>query len=303
MDKPATITFDNISLELNFASWLAEGGKNGKGRSESSIESYSSDVRQFVRWFEKEFKQDFDCSQVSSRELRHYYDHCKAGHMSAATWNRRRISLALFCQFLLAKGLVAFDPFQGVPVMVKDEVAPRSLNKSDYFKFMRAVDQAVNAASTARQRQLAIRNKAMVELMVGAGLRVGEVCALERVQLLLSDRKGAAKFVGKDNKEADQPLGREVRLALSQWLEMPSNSPVLFDGITPRQAERIVSDLGRSVGLKLSCHALRHTYVYILREKVDFATVQKLARHSRADQTARYALPHQEDLERAVEDL
>ena len=303
MDKTLTTGLDNISLELNFASWLAEGGKDGKGRSESSIESYSSDVRQFVRWFEDEFSQSFDCSQISSRELRHYYDHCKAGHMSAATWNRRRVSLALFCQFLLAKGLVAFDPFQGVPVMVKDEVAPRSLNKSDYFKFMHAVDQAVNAAQTTRQRQLAIRNRAMIALMVGAGLRVGEVCALERVQLLLSDRKGAAKFVGKDNKQADQPLGREVRLALSQWLEMPSSSPVLFNGITTRQAERIVSDLGRSVGLKLSCHALRHTYVYRMSERVNFADLKQLARHSRADQTMRYAMPHREDLERAVEDL
>jgi len=293
------------TLENQFSTWLANHGKRGHGHSQNSIDAYLSDVRGFSRWFEPHAGQSFSADLIISKDLHDYFTFStEEERVSAATWNRRRISLALFCQFTLENGMAAYNVFQGVPVMEKQKCAPKSLNKSDYLKLLRRVEQAANTARSDHQRFLAIRNRAMISLMVYAGLRVGELCALRADDLLLSDRKGEVKIRdGKGNKSGDVPLGREARIALVDWLKV-SSGEMVFGGITERQVQRVVAEIGGMAGIEIHPHMLRHTFVYnILQQTGNLVIAQQLARHSKIEQTARYAMPHQEDLERAVENI
>lgn len=293
------------TIEAQFTNWLQDHGKRGHGHSQKSIQAYLSDVRVFSRWFEPYTGQSFSPALITAQDLRAFYTFStQEQRVSAATWNRRRISLALFCQFAVATGLMNYNPFQGIPVKEKQKTAPKSLNHTDYLKLMRKVEQAVNTSHTDRQRELAVRNRAMISLMVYAGLRVGEVCALQSDDLQVSERKGEVLIKdGKGNKSGEVPLGREARVAVGEWMKISSGTRV-FGGITERQVQRIVEEVGETAGVEIHPHMLRHTFVYnTLQQSGNLVIAQQLARHSRIEQTARYAMPHREDLERAVENL
>jgi site-specific recombinase XerD len=176
LDKESAICKFDLG---SFTAWLVNNGKNGHGHSEKSTKAHLSDLRGFITWFEAHTGQIFAPELITSSDLRAYFTwSTQEERVAASTWNRRRISLALFCQFALSAGLVAYNPFQGVPVMESTQLAPLSLNKSDYAKFMRRVEQAANTSRTDNQRRLAIRNRAMIACMVYAGLRESEVCEL-----------------------------------------------------------------------------------------------------------------------------
>ncbi len=290
----------------DFSTWLEETGNRGHGRSEKTIRAYISDLRLFVAWFKDHTGQPFAPELITSQDLRAYFTFStQQERVAATTWNRRRISLAAFCDYAHTTGLTVYNPFQGVPVKEKQKAAPLSLNKSDYSKQMRLVEQAVNTAKTDKQRRLAIRNRAMIGLMIYAGLRVGELCALRRSDLLLTERKGLVKIVdGKRHKEAFVPLGREARIAIAEWLKICQDDRIF--SVTERQAQRMVKEFGKAAGLNnLHPHVLRHTFVYNVLQQSggNLALAKELARHSRIDQTAWYAMPHQEDLMRVVENL
>lgn len=303
LDTPAISDFDLSS----FAEWLLINGKRG-GHSKKSIKAYCSDLHGFIQWFPVHTGQQFAPELVIAPDLR-AYDHFsnEIQHVRAATWNRRFAALAAFFQFATQQKLIISNPFDksGLRTRSIQEAPPKSLNKSDYARVLRVVEQSINLARTGNQRRMAIRNRAMFALMNYAGVRVGELCALRPANLLLSDRKGRVDIEhGKGNKEADVPLAREARLAVSEWLQINSDE-VLFDGLTERQVQRIIADIGQRAGVKLTPHVLRHTFVYRTLEITggNLVMTQELARHNRADQTAHYAKPHQEDKERAVENL
>jgi site-specific recombinase XerD len=295
-----------MDLELNFASWLANNGKNGQGHAEKSISAHISDLRVFIRWFEDHNRDEFSPVKITSIDLRAFAEESMM-NSSAATWNRRRASLALFCEFCMNKGLIVFSPFQGIPRMAIPARTPKSLNKNDKHAFLRTVETAVNSAKTDRQRFLAVRNRAFISLLIYAGVRVGEVCELRRKDLLLTDRKGEILIRdGKGHKQETIPLGREGRIAVSQWLNLSPAGEYVFGDLTPRQIERIVKELGQQAGLDrvVTPHSCRHTFVYnVLAETHNLPLAQKLARHARIQTTAGYAAPHDDDCAAAVENL
>jgi len=304
LEAPAVTGYDLSS----FADWLLINGKNGGSHSPKSIKAYCSDLRGFIQWFLEHTGQEFAPELVTSQDLRAYAHFSnEIQHVKAATWNRRFNALCWFFKFALQEGLIKFNPFDkaGLRTRSIQEAPPKSLNKSDYARVLRVVEQSINTARTGNQRRMAIRNRAMFALMACAGVRVGELCALRPSNLLLSDRKGhVAVEHGKGDKEGDVALGREARLAISDWLQINPDE-ILFDGLTSRQVERIVADFGQRAGVQLTPHMLRHTFVYRALEISggNLALVKDLARHNRIDQTARYAKPHREDLEAAVENL
>lgn len=296
---------EQLSINEQFSTWLANNGRRGHGHNEKSISAYLSDMRVFSRWFEAHARQGFSPDLITSTDLRAYFAYStEEERVSAATWNRRRISLGLFCQFAFEGKMTAYNPFQGIPTREKQKEAPESLNKSDYLGLLRRSEQGVNTARSDHQRRLAIRNRAIISLMFYAGLRVGELCALRAGDIELSERKGEVKIVnGKGDKEGTVPLGREARIAVADWMKICA-AEILFEGITERQVQRIVADLGLQAGLSIHPHMLRHTFVYnVLNQSGNMAIAQQLARHSKIEQTARYAMPHREDLEREVENL
>jgi integrase/recombinase XerC len=162
-----------------------------------------------------------------------------------------------------------------------------------------------------------VRDRAMLELLYGSGLRVSELCALDLGDLDLGS--AAARVLGKGNKERTVPLGAPCRAALARWL---SERPCLVNRKTgwqdplalfltvrgarmyPRSVEALVSRYGAQGAGRadLHPHALRHTCAtHMLDGGADLRAIQELLGHSSLSTTQRYAHVSMEHVLRAYD--
>lgn len=272
------------------------------GRSERTIQAYCQDVRSFVNWWERNYGEGFVAERLISKDFRDYRKSSIEGEqVKPATWNRRLASLAVWCQWLGRADLIAdIDPMDEV------ELPPRWLDEVEYRKFMRELEIRVNGARSDVKKRDAVRDLAMVGLMVWGGLREGEVCALEVKDVELGERSGKVVVrLGKGGKRREVPLNSEGRRAIDKWLEVRgSGSGLLFDGLVTRTVQRRVAEVGRLAGLVVTPHDLRHTFAKrMVNRNVPITTISKLLGHSRLEVTARYVQPGWNDYEIAVEGI
>lgn len=161
---------------------------------------------------------------------------------------------------------------------------------------------------------LSKRNKAMIELMARAGLRVSEVVSLQVKDVTISQRKGEVLIRhGKGMKERSVPLGRQIRQALEAYLSV---RPVEGDNwlfisnahkpLSPRDLQRMVTNVAYRAGLRrrVTPHLLRHTFATrALRNGIDIATLSRLLGHETVNTTARYLHPDMAAVSAMVEEL
>lgn len=300
-----------LTVEISTWEGAFEGWLRGGQRSERTIQSYRQDCAAFAAFFEQANGQPFSPELITSLDLRGFREHSLAGQqVSAATWNRRRVSLKMLCQWAQESGLVSYNPFQGVQPAQKQQTAPRWLNRQDYGRLMRTIERMANMADTPAGQRQAVRDQAMVYLMVFAGLREGEVCALDVADVKITERKGRVLVRrGKGDKEREVPLNNTARQALSCWLAVHEGGAALFYGkrgarLSERAVQRRVREIGRLAGVDLTPHVLRHTFAKrTLDQGAPLTVVSKLLGHARLETTARYVQPGWEDFERAVENL
>ena len=291
------------------------GHLSGQGLSERTVQAYGQDVRSFATWFESENGQPFSPELLTGVDLRGYRQWAVDGrHMAPRTWNRRRIALGIFCHWAQETGALNYDPFQGVEEWKEEELPPRWLDKCEFSKFMRQVEHMVNGARSEYGRRQALRDQAMVALMMYAGLREGELVALNVEDIQISERKGKVTiWRGKGDKKREIPLNGEARRAVSLWImdnqARANMTGVLFIGksgkrLTTRAVQRRVAEIGRMCGLVVTPHDLRHTFAKrALDAGAALTVVSKLLGHSRLQTTARYVQPGWGDFEQAVENI
>jgi integrase/recombinase XerC len=299
-----------MTWQTDFPDYLAS-----LGRAQGTISAYCSDIKVYVRWYEATNNEAFQPSVLVAPDLREWrYHSINVEKVNPATWNRRRISLIVFANWCMQEGFIQEDPLQGVNPMAIVELPPFWLNPDEFRRVRRHMDIAINTANTELQRSTAIRDRAINSLMLYAGLRVSEVVNLQREDLLLREKSGHVNVrCGKGDKFAlELPLGKEARLALQAWMDIHQQEDgLLFEGLSARQIQRSVSDLGRAAKLEgaLTPHRFRHTY--IRRLSVDDegkpvnpgAWVTYLARHSTRLTTERYYQASRDDHQRMVENM
>jgi integrase/recombinase XerC len=139
------------------------------------------------------------------------------------------------------------------------------------------------------------RDRALLELLYGAGLRVGEVVALDWSDLDLHARMVRVR-AGKGGKERRVPFGPPAQQALQRWrLETPVRGDAVFldargQRLSDRSARRIVARAGRQAGIpRLHPHALRHSFAtHLLDAGADLRGIQELLGHESLSTTQRY---------------
>lgn len=284
------------------------------GRSPRTIAAYLQDVRKFSAWYAVENGEAFAPEKVTSLDLRGFRRHSlERERCSAATWNRRRIALKVLCGWLVASGALNYDPFRGIEPVKQAEPPVRALEKPQRIKFQKTAERQVEAAKTEFALFQALRDQAMIGLMVSAGLREGEVALLNPGDVVIKPRSGHVDVRGKGEKYRKVPLGPEARAAIEPYLAMRGNSAgPLFSGkrggrLTTRQIQRIVVEIGRLAGLKVTPHDLRHTFAHRSLHELDnpmpLPDLQYILGHSRLEQTGRYAKPTWNDIQDAVEEI
>ncbi len=168
----------------------------------------------------------------------------------------------------------------------------------------------VEERAVLRHAEGHVRLGAMVALLGFAGLRVGELVALERADLVCSERKGHVVVrQGKGGHRREVPLATEGRRLVHAWLQVRGTGPgPLFPGggddgrLAASSVRRCLAQLGQRAGIEgLTPHILRHTYcTRMLRAGVDLVAVAQLAGHARIETTRRYGLANRADLAAAA---
>lgn len=190
-------------------------------------------------------------------------------------------------------------PARRVPRQRLPQAAPRALDVDSLRRLLRSLE--------ARDDR---RGRAVVALMVFAGLRVSEVAALVVDDVALTARTGKVVVrTGKGGAGRVVPLPAEARGALDAWLAArPRESGrYLFPGpgsapLSVRSLHRAVTAAARDAGIVCSPHVLRHTYVTrLVRQGTDLPLVADLAGHRRLETTRRYSLPTDADRQAVVE--
>ncbi len=255
-----------------------------RGASVHTLRSYRTDFEQFTAFLARRGVKRL--ADVDSRIIRAYLSWLYTQRLSRTTLARKLAAIRSGFRFLARRGLVARNPAREVR-------SPRLPQRLPSFL---PVDEAWGllefpAPDTIRGK----RDRAILELLYATGLRVGELCGLDRGDL---DRfQGTVRVLGKGNKERIVPVGDQALRALDAYLAVrPAGAGPLFQNLrggrlTVRSVHRIVTARARSAGIArpVSPHTLRHTFAtHMLDQGADLRLVQDLLGHSRLSTTQRY---------------
>jgi integrase/recombinase XerD len=211
----------------------------------------------------------------------------------ASTSVARRLAAArTFYRHLVLLGVRADNPAAEVELPRRHRRLPRTLSPAE-------VERLIDAANGVTPR--ALRDRALVELLYGAGLRVTEAVSLDSARVDLSER--LVRPLGKGEKERLVPLGREATEALRRYLARGRpyldrrHRPELFlnaqgGPLTRAGAFLIIRRLAERAGLdpeRVHPHLLRHSFAtHLLEGGADLRSVQEMLGHADLSTTELY---------------
>ncbi|MEY2655960.1 MAG: hypothetical protein RLZZ524_2988 [Pseudomonadota bacterium] len=213
-------------------------------------------------------------------------------HTKTSTANRRLTVYKRFYRWALRESLCSADPTLKIVAARKPQRLPRSLTEAQVEALLAAPDV---------DTPLGLRDRAMFELMYGAGLRVSELVGVRLLLLHLEDQ--VLKVLGKGSKERLVPFGEEARHWLVRYLA--EARPALLHGrtcddlfvtirgagMTRQMAWNLVKKHARTAGITvpLSPHTLRHAFAtHLLNHGADLRAVQLLLGHADISTTQIY---------------
>ena len=211
---------------------------------------------------------------------------------SPATVSRKTACLRSFFRHLRREELVDDDPTASLEPPAKSRKLPHVLSHGE---IKRLIEGAAGADP------IAMRDRALLELMYGCGLRASEATGLELADIDL--RRGFVRPHGKGSKERIVPLGSQAAAAVARYLrsgrpELVGAEPVehLFvnfrgGSLTRQGLYKIIQRHARAAGLagKMSPHTLRHTFAtHLLSGGCDLRSVQEMLGHADVSTTQLY---------------
>lgn len=296
-----------------FAAWLRANVKPGKSLEETSIRSYAFDLGGFAGWYRGIYGTPFFPSDCNRVDFRSYQRECEKNHVRPASWNRRMVALRKLSQWALSQGWIQEDAARDLTRMEQVDLAPRWLIEKDRRLFVRQLEADINTARTDLQRQQAIRDRAICELMLSAGLRESEVTHLQIGDITLNARSGKVLvYDSKRHLTGDIPLAPQLRAALKAWMEIfpGKEADPLFPGddeghLSRRTVQRIVADVAKRARIEgqVTPHRLRHTFIHLVERKFGLVFANKLARHKRLTTTLRYCTPSLDEMQSVVDEI
>jgi len=260
------------------------------GHSRNTVESYQRDLARLVDYaWSRGVHQP---REITTSLLRDFVFLLKDLGLSGATIRRNISSLRSWLGFLSAEGMIDHDPSDRLEAPQRWRTLPEVLSVAE-------VDRLLE--SPAADEPLAWRDRALLELMYGAGLRVSEACDLSLPDLLLGD--GLVRAFGKGRKERLVPIGRTVIAAVSVYLHETrprldrgeSKGRLLLNSrgtpLTRVGAWGIVRKHARRAAItkRVTPHTLRHSFAtHLLEGGADLRAVQEMLGHADLSTTQVY---------------
>jgi integrase/recombinase XerD len=276
-----------------------------RGLSDNTLFAYRRDLRRYAAFLDARgvrFLADVDESTIRSFVASlSASTHGPDGEPYKATSVARALStVRSFHRFLLREGILRADPAAAVTRPRVPRALPRPMSLDDVVALLRAPDARTPAG---------LRDRAMLELLYGAGLRISELVALDVDDVDLED--GAVRVLGKGGKEREVPVGRFAREAVEGYLSRartafatPRTRGALFlnsrgGRLTRQSGARILEGHARAAGLErhVTLHSLRHSFAtHLLEGGADVRVVQELLGHASVATTQVYTLVTREHL-------
>jgi integrase/recombinase XerD len=253
-----------------------------RGAAALTVEAYGRDLHAFDAFLEERGIHDIagvDRDVVFSYEARLAED----GY-AVTSIDRMISSLKGFFRFCLREDIVTRNPLDTVSVPKPPERLPDVLSVDQ-------VNQLMASVSGTQPRDL--RDRAMLEVLYGCGLRVSELVGLDCRRCALDE--GFIQVIGKGDKERIEPISGEAASALERYLvsgrpalvKQGAAQPAVFlnargGRITRQSVHRIVATRGRDVGIEgLHPHTLRHSFAtHLLQGGADLRIIQELLGHA-----------------------
>lgn len=286
---------------------------NNEDKTTGTVENYKIDLAQFSTWFVNRTNKTFVPEIVTPLDIKQFRDEL-AKKLKPGSVNRKLNSLSIYFKWCIERGLVKQNPCSKIK-RSKEEIKPvKWLEREDTYKILRTLEEVITLAK-AKDNQLIvpIRNKAMVFLMLHAGLRVSEVLALQVADITIKERSGKVVVrKGKGSKRREVPLNADVRQAVNEWLEIYKaefkeikNNDLLFGLLHVRSVQWHLKQIARKAGLEhLTPHQLRHTFGKSLADaKEGLEKIAQLMGHESIDTTRIYTQPSEADLQKTVEKI
>lgn len=263
-----------------------------RGLSARTVEAYTSDLALFVRHLDPDGERPPKVASITPLELRAFLAGEVGRGLSSRSMMRRVAALRAFFAFLRTRNLVKTDPTRQLAQRVSRRSVPTIVGEERLEAMMDLPDVTTLSG---------LRDRAVLEFLYGAGVRLRELVALNVGDFLAADDHVIVR--GKGNKRRVVPFGGRAREAVHAYWEARFGSahPTLHQGepafagrqarISPRTVQRIVGRYLRRVASvsKASPHVLRHAFAtHMLDHGADLRTVQELLGHASLSTTQIY---------------
>jgi integrase/recombinase XerC len=299
-----------------------EGNRN---LSPHTVRAYEGDLLRFLDFLAGDFLArpagEVQPAEVDGLAVRSFLAALHARGLGRRSQARALAAVRGLLRFACREGILAANPAQGVPAPKLPKTLPRHLRPGEVEALLEAPAAAADpspesepAPGGALAAALARRDRAALELLYAAGLRVGELVGLDWGSVDLSARM--VRVLGKGGKERMVPFGRPAAAALRRWLldwesvrapqgkaawgehedhAVAGEEPVFLNHrggrLSDRSVRRIIDRWIEQAALARGVHphTLRHTFAtHLLEGGADLRSIQELLGHASLSTTQKY---------------
>ena len=274
--------------------------------SELTIKSYSEDLAALNEYLVDSFGRAVRVGEVTTIDLRGYVSAVNEAGYAKSTVSRRLASMRSFFRYAQREKLVDNNPAKPLRNPRRNRHLPHFLSSEELKKLLN---------TPSHKEPLGIRDRAILETMYSAGLRVSEAVGINDGDVDFG--QGLVRIRGKGRKERLAPLGSFAMKALKKWLQVRQLSPREPKGreaplfvnrfgtrITTRSVARMLEKHLKVSGLdtRTTPHSLRHSFAtHLLNHGADIRSVQELLGHKSLTTTQIYTHVSTSSLKQAYE--
>lgn len=261
--------------------------------SHHTLVNYSKDLNQFYEFIaiDDAPNEEIALGALDHLSIRQYLAALRMGGYSKGSIRRKLSALRSFFKFLCRENIITSNPASMIRTLKKEKYLPNVLHEPQIKDLVEAPD-----AGTL----LGLRDRAILEMLYGTGIRVSELVGLTMTSVDLD--LGYARVFGKGAKERIVPIGSMALDALSEYISLVRPGLARHDiealfvnrfgtQLTDRSVRRIVDKYIRLLGMNrnISPHTLRHTFAtHLLNGGADLRSVQELLGHVSISSTQIY---------------
>lgn len=283
--------------------------------SSHTIREYRRDTQQFAEFLTPPGEKTPTLAEIDHRMVREYVSWMYDQHLEKASIARRLASLRTFFKFCMREKLVRENPARFVPRPKLPKRVPRVLTAEEMNGFLDCLGHGIGGPqsrsgrhrigrSPVEAKATLKRDRAILELLYGSGLRVSELSGLDVENL--DRQRQMVRVLGKGRKQRQVPYGRKAQEALETY--WPLREAILARAgrvtaahavflnpmggrLTTRSVRTLVKKYARltNVNWDLHPHALRHAFAtHLLADGADLRAIQELLGHVSLSTTQRY---------------